>query len=315
MNTLISIAMATYNGEKFIRKQLDSILNQSYKKLEIIICDDRSSDKTFEILEEYASKYSNIKIYKNEQNLGYVKNFEKVISLCSGEYIALADQDDIWFEDKIAILYSNIGDNLLIHSDCSLIDEADNEIFSFWKGEIYTHDNFDDFLYSNVVTGCSTLFSKKLLDKILPFPEGLAYHDWYLAIFAAKEGKIAYYSKPLFQYRQHRYQDTGAIAPNKYISLILDPIKRLFGIETRRKIGIRKQLKNLESLYHSNINNLSVVEKENLFEAMEYFQDYLKHYLHIKMFLIGCKYRKHKYRYGRKYNYLCIPNLMRELIG
>ena len=311
---LVSIAMATYNGEKFLKKQLNSILSQSYEKLEIIICDDRSSDKTFEILEEYANKYSNIQVYRNEQNLGYVKNFEKAISLCNGEYIALADQDDIWFEDKITILYDNIEDNLLIHSDCSLIDEEDNEIFSFWKKDVYSHDNFEDFLYSNVVTGCSTLFSKKLLDGILPFPEGLAYHDWYLAIFAAREGKITYYSKPLFQYRQHAYQDTGAIAPNKYISLILDPIKRLFNIKTRREIGISKHLQNLESLYHGKMNNLSVLEKENLFEAMEYFQDYFKHYIHIKMFLIGCKYRKNKYRYG-KHNYLCIPNLMRELIG
>ena len=93
---MISIAMATYNGEKFLRYMLDSILSQTYQDIELIICDDNSSDSTCLILKEYEKNNSRIKLYFNESNLGFIKNFEKAISLCSGDYIALSDQDDIW---------------------------------------------------------------------------------------------------------------------------------------------------------------------------------------------------------------------------
>ena len=99
-NKLVSIAMATYNGEKYLKEQLDSIYAQTYKDIEVIVCDDCSSDKTVEILDEYKEKYG-LKYYINEKNLGFKKNFEKAISLCSGDFIALADQDDIWIENKI----------------------------------------------------------------------------------------------------------------------------------------------------------------------------------------------------------------------
>ena len=311
MNALVSIAIATYNGEKYIKKQLDSILNQSYSNLEIIICDDCSTDNTVKIIKSYNDK--RIALLQNATNLGYVKNFEKAIGLCSGDFIALADQDDIWEKEKINVLLENIGDYSLIHSDCSLIDETDKILADSWKGEIFSHNNYNDFLYSNVVTGCSSMFSKKMLNNILPFPDGLGYHDWYLAILAAKEHKIKYIHKTLIQYRQHAGQDTGAIDPNKYLSLILDPLKRLLNIKTRRNIGISKHLQNLYALKRSNLM-ISRQEAKELDEAIVYFEDYLKHYVHLKMFLIGCKYRKHKYRYG-KHNYFCIPNLMRELLG
>src|SRR5688500_10348209 len=93
---LVSIALCVYNGEKFLREQLDSLVNQSYPNIEIIASDDRSTDASLLILQEYADRYPYFKFGQNEQNLGYVKNFEKVISLCSGDLIALSDQDDIW---------------------------------------------------------------------------------------------------------------------------------------------------------------------------------------------------------------------------
>ena len=98
---MISVAMATYNGEKFIREQLDSILAQTITDWELIVCDDVSTDSTIAILEEYANKDGRIQIHKNKVNLGFKRNFEKAISLCSGDYIALCDQDDIWKHDKV----------------------------------------------------------------------------------------------------------------------------------------------------------------------------------------------------------------------
>jgi Glycosyltransferases involved in cell wall biogenesis len=92
-----SVALCTFNGEKFLRQQIDSILNQSMKVDEIVVCDDRSKDATIDILNGYQKKYPSVfKIYQNESNLGSVKNFERAVSLCSNEIIFLSDQDDFW---------------------------------------------------------------------------------------------------------------------------------------------------------------------------------------------------------------------------
>lgn len=101
--------MATYNGEKYIREQIDSILTQSVQDFEIVVCDDCSSDSTVKILREYEKKDSRIKIFVNEKNLGFLKNFEKAVSLCSGEKIAFSDQDDIWTKDHLDVLQNAFG--------------------------------------------------------------------------------------------------------------------------------------------------------------------------------------------------------------
>ena len=109
-NKLVSVAMATYNGEKYLVEQLDSILTQTHPIYEIIIVDDGSSDKTLDILNSYQDKFGNIKVYPNSENLGVVKSFERAIMLTSGDYIALSDQDDVWSNDKIAKLVDALGD-------------------------------------------------------------------------------------------------------------------------------------------------------------------------------------------------------------
>lgn len=121
---MISVAMTTYNGEKYIRKQLDSIMNQSVKVDEIIVCDDGSSDKTLDILKEYP-----VKVTINKSNLGFKNNFKKAISLCSGDYILLCDQDDIWEINKIEELKKQFESNLNMHVCASAfhcIDGNDN---------------------------------------------------------------------------------------------------------------------------------------------------------------------------------------------
>lgn len=108
---LISIALATYNGEKYLEDQLNSIYTQTYKNIEVAVTDDCSTDKTVEILEQY-SKSHGLKYFVNTENLGFVKNFEKAISLCEGDFIALSDQDDVWEKDEIGILVNKIGSKL-----------------------------------------------------------------------------------------------------------------------------------------------------------------------------------------------------------
>ncbi len=105
---LVSVAMCTYNGERFLAQQLDSIINQTYTNIEIVICDDGSTDKTIQMIQEYQKKFATIKLYQNKTNLGFVQNFAKAISLTTGDYVATSDQDDIWLKNKIEILEVNL---------------------------------------------------------------------------------------------------------------------------------------------------------------------------------------------------------------
>ena len=127
MHNLISIAMCSYNGERFIKEQIDSIIAQTYKNFELIIVDDGSKDNTINIIKEYQLKDHRIKLFQNDNNLGFVKNFEKAISLCSGDFIALADQDDVWKKNKLEVFLKNINGNMLIYSDAILIDQHSKE--------------------------------------------------------------------------------------------------------------------------------------------------------------------------------------------
>ena len=122
---MLSIAMTTYNGSKYLQKQLDSILNQSYSDFELVICDDCSIDDTFEILKIYEKRDSRIKIFKNNENIGFSKNFEKTISLCKFDYIALADQDDIWKENHLELLLSNLNDSSASVGNADIMNSFD----------------------------------------------------------------------------------------------------------------------------------------------------------------------------------------------
>lgn len=215
---LISIAMATYNGERFLREQLDSILGQTYLNLEIIICDDNSTDSTQDILLEYANSDHRIKVFRNNTNIGLVKNFEQTLSLCTGAYIALADQDDIWLPAKVEILLSKISNFALIHSDARLID-VNNTVFAqsyshYSKKDL--HKDFIDYLLGNNATGCTMLFQAKLLDVCLPIPETVFVHDWWIALHAYKYGGITYFNDSLIDYRQHENNQIGAGNPNTF---------------------------------------------------------------------------------------------------
>lgn len=310
---LISVAITTYNGEKFLEKQLCSILAQTHANVEIVICDDGSSDNTIKIIQELQRQHKKISLYQNDCNLGYVKNFEKAIELCAGEYIALSDQDDIWLNEKLEKLVNNIGSNLLIHSDVSLIDDRDALLCERWKGNVTSHTCFEDFMFSNVVTGCTVLFRKEILEEALPFPKGLAYHDWWLGLVAAKHGRIIFLNEPLILYRQHESQDTGAFSvggTRRILNYINGLYMRLvYRQETRRMYSDKVKVKNLRAVRQHD----AFPEKSKVVDdVIEYFDDVIHNFIHIKTFLIGLKYCKHSYGHM---NPSCIKNILKDLIG
>ena len=279
-NKLVSIAMATYNGEKYLRKQLESIYNQTYKNIEFIVCDDRSSDKTVKILQEYQNKYG-LKFFINEQNLGFVKNFEKAASLCTGEYIAFADQDDVWLPDKIEILLSEIGNNSLICSDAKLIDENNNQVAE----SLVKNLNFDTrvfleppelifkkLFYTPYALGCTILFDKNLLKEALPIPEGFSYHDYWFLIVACKHSGVKFIDRPLVLYRRHSDNITGKLFSNtNFYSKIGSAVSALLKEKKQfRKKRFESKLKDINILIDKT-NLLTKNEKELFKESCCYF--------------------------------------------
>lgn len=213
---LISVAVCTYNGEKFIREQLDSICNQTYHEIEIIICDDGSTDHTRKILEDYR-RDNRVRIEYNETNLGAYANFEKAIRLCKGEWIAVSDQDDIWLPHKIETLYRHIGKEPLIYADSILINEQGAPIGKNISDLRNLSSNPDprSFIFSNAVWGHALFFHQSLKDKIFPLPEAVA-HDLWIAFVAANLGGIAYVDEPLVLYRQHRQTFTSTLPSKEF---------------------------------------------------------------------------------------------------
>ncbi len=200
---LVSIALCTYNGEKFLHEQLESLLNQTYKNIEVIIQDDCSSDSTVAICEAYAAKDSRVCIEVNESNLGFNKNFEKCIGKCGGDYIAVSDQDDIWLLNKIEVMLSQWGsDILLMHHASKSFEKHPLPPLTISKKYLPSGCTDVKFLLGmNHIQGCTVLFHRDLLGYIFPFPE--MYYDWWLGLSALINGKVYYLNENLIYHRRH----------------------------------------------------------------------------------------------------------------
>lgn len=238
-DSTISVVIATYNGETYISQQINSILNQSLLPDEIIIVDDNSSDDTYQILLQTKEQNPLIHVYKNNENLGYIKNFERAVSLSQGDYIVFSDQDDLWYPEKLLILKRSIGTNLLIHSDAKLIDENNNIIlnsYSSIKGKLEKTD-FRILFFYNTITGCTMMISRELVKIAFPLPISIP-HDWWLALVASCLGKIKYIPDTLTGYRQHQYNVIGADKRNRHS--LINHLREIRYIVKRRNIRLRK---------------------------------------------------------------------------
>lgn len=287
MENKVSIALCTYNGANFLREQLDSILNQTYQEFELIIVDDNSFDDTIQIILEYTKKSDKISLYQNESNIGFIKNFEKAISLCSGEYIFLADQDDIWLSNKIEIFLEEIKDNVLIYSDAILIDKegnSKNEMLISPKNLISGSNN-KAFLFDNCISGNTMMFKRELINYILPIPDTVSFHDIWIAFVASTYGKITYTKIPLTLYRRYSEQITS-VHKKEYKNFI-----HRFKEKKIKKIKYSmKHLNNLKAF-----SKLSILKDEELLEIINksiyHFENYSKIFYNKKLYRI---LKKHK---------------------
>jgi glycosyltransferase involved in cell wall biosynthesis len=219
----VSIALCTYNGERFLQEQLESIAAQSVVPFELVICDDVSSDSTRKILENFAASTNfPVKVHFNTENLGFIKNFEKAISLCTGEIIFLSDQDDKWRQDKLEIMLQPFADPDvgLVFSNAKIIDEQNNIIGdSHWQAAFFTPDLQQKFRHGEayktlylktIVSGCNMAFRSKWWPLIQPFPDDILFlHDAWIALFASLFAEVVAIDKPLIGYRIHANQSTA----------------------------------------------------------------------------------------------------------
>lgn len=221
----LSVALCTYNGEKFVQKQIDSILDQTIPVHEIVVCDDCSTDRTKEILLEYKEKYPTIfELHFNEENLRSDKNFEKAIFLTTGDYIFLSDQDDLWVPEKVDKILAIFNENPTaegVFSDAAFIDDNDNLIYSeisLWESVCFFHESIKQpsdlrksLLYiSNFLTGATLCIKKETKDFSIPFMtiKNFIHDEWYAFLLSHRD-KLRFSTEKLIYYRLHNNQQLG----------------------------------------------------------------------------------------------------------
>lgn len=259
------VILATYNGERYIRTQVESILAQSIKPSRIIIRDDGSTDKTLSVLQEL-KKESNIdiKIISDGLNLGYIKNFEKLSEYVEAEFVFFSDQDDIWVESKaetlLAVFTSRSKANV-VFSDAYLVDNDLQKLGTLWEHVKFTPESgkikLEKILLNNVVTGATMAVRKSFLLSVMPFPAKIP-HDYWLASNACTSGSLIPLDEKLILYRQHANNQIGAKK-----SSLTDKFKAVFDANKRKKRiahyrEIYDLVHGLDKLQHNaNMNDLS----------------------------------------------------------
>lgn len=278
---MISLVMATYNGAKYLREQLNSIFNQSVVPDEIIIVDDCSTDNTLSVLSEYKDR-GNFKVFVNEKNKGVNANFEYAISLAQGDYICISDQDDVWFPNKIEVSLAKLkeiehGKPACVSSFCIDVDSELNEIST---KRIRKNSEWEYPLYENASQGSSLMFNKQMKDLILPLCKYFIY-DHYIGIYSCFLGNRAAIGTPLMFYRHHG-NNVVAAKVTHYHEGLSEAMELYYLLKRKERFYLLSYLKEYKEQFFDD-------SRRNLFEDVYSFYDVDSHLKMIKN-VIGCKY-------------------------
>ena len=281
-NIKVDILLATYNGEKYIREQLDSLINQTHSNFNLIIQDDCSKDNTVEILKKYVQKDNRISFNINKENIGYIKNFEGLLNRVDSEYFMLCDQDDVWLPEKIEVSLKKIMETNsdLVFTDLQVVDESLSPMMSSLIRHSNTLKNilvYNDYrlIYlRNCVTGCTILTKKKFICKFIPIPIKFPMiHDWWMTLIVGLNGKIQYIDRPLIKYRQHGKNQVGIIGMKNYIQDFYEYREKYIDLKL-----------NQFNIYKENDNIFNEELKKLNIDAIEYYENIKnKKYLNFKM--------------------------------
>lgn len=306
----ISVALATFNGEKFILKQLHSLLFQRRTIDEVIIVDDASTDKTTTIIHDFIEKNQllNWHLYVNEKNIGFFKNFKSAIEKTTGDIIFLCDQDDIWYKTKVNSILNRFEGDSRIKAICSgfkFIDENDNFI-NIRQKVFHANNNLIKFRVEpfetvkinleticnyNISPGCTLVFTREVRDIYLEKTKNVCVHDWELALIAAFCDGLYFFNTPLTNYRIHSGNTIGlSEIVNKnykkrlaFYDLRLEKAQKIYSylssMDVYHDLLSEKDLKILENsvqFAETRLNALSEKRLCKIFELYKYFDNYSK---------------------------------------
>ena len=310
----VDILMATYNGENYLREQIDSILNQTYKNINLLISDDCSNDDTVNILKEYEKKDSRVTVYFNNKNIGSNKNFEFLLSKISSDYYMFSDQDDVWNSNKVEICINEILKNKadLVFTDLEVVDKdlkTLNKSFNKKKKLIRKIKKYNDYrleyLY-NCVTGCTILAKSSILIDILPFPENKdILHDYWIALISSMTGKVCYIDETTIKYRQHGNNQVGTkrytsrfetfnekrdyivdLKINKFITYIVNDKYFNDDLKKLNQLALN-YFKDIKAKKNVNFKNYNVYHELFKYETIGYYLFYFIFYNFPIIFKIG----------------------------
>lgn len=284
--------MAAYNGENYIKEQINSILKQTIKDWHLYICDDCSSDNTVDIVLDYVNKYPDkITLVQNSENMGHKATFFKLLKMSKGDYVFTCDQDDVWKKDKIAVTLKGFDNEdlstpILVHTDLTIV----NQKLEITSASMIKSQHIDvrkskpnDMLVQNIVTGCTMAMNRALVNLIYE-PKKVPVHDWWIAAVAAFMGKIKFVNKSTIYYRQHSENSVGAKVMsidyivermkkgqyNKYmLSLSYDLASEILACYgTRLKGDERQMLKSYSKMNEKNkIEKIKIVSRYKLWKS------------------------------------------------
>ena len=283
----ISIALCTYNGEFFLTEQLKSISEQTRLPDELVVCDDRSSDRTLQILHEFAASAPfPVRIVLNESNLGSTKNFEKAISLCGGDIIALSDQDDVWLPYKLARTEEEFKKSASTGAVFTNADVVDADLhplgFSLWESESFgppirkAFEKGNPFLLllrRNIVTGATMAFRSEFRNLVLPISRYWI-HDAWIALLICSAAKISFIDEKLILYRQHATNQIGTRMRDNETFLLEVEKAKTWGSE-----AIFRKAKILSSVHKSGLKGFPLATCELASGHYHRYSKGLKSYL------------------------------------
>ncbi|WP_304544124.1 glycosyltransferase family 2 protein [Sulfurimonas microaerophilic] len=267
---MIDILLATYNGEKYLSAQLDSILKQTYQDFKILIHDDGSTDNTIKIIKKYALEHSD-KLVVFDDNIrkgGACQNFSYLLQKASSPYIMFCDQDDIWLENRVQMFLSSMKDTekkygkdipLIVFSDLIVVDEKLNIISESMVESQKLNPKIASFFKllkcQNVITGCAMMINKKALEISIPIPQQALMHDWWIALNVAKYGKNIFLEDTTILYRQHSTNLVGYQKPSfiRFLKILFS--KKIFN----DYIKIKNMLNEKMSFYSFCICKIKVI--------------------------------------------------------
>lgn len=235
----VAIVMAAYNGEKYIAEQITSILNNSYKDIELHICDDGSTDGTEEIVASFVERYPRKVFYhRNEKNLGVIRNFFFGLNLVEAEYYMFSDQDDVWEKDKILHTLEKMKEQeakanskpVLVFGDAYMVDsylQSMGNTFQKISNLNPKDTRLSHVVVENAVIGCTVMLNEALKKKLTVFPKEIRMHDWWVALIAATMGELAFLDEPLLKYRQHGNNTLGGMSDMSFAKKNLGKIGKI----------------------------------------------------------------------------------------